>query len=64
MDETTQQNAALVEEAAAAAAELNVQASGLRHAVAAFTIDPMAVRRDRPLHAHAAAAPRLANSLG
>lgn len=63
MDETTQQNAALVEEAAAAAAELDVQASGLRHAVAAFTIDPVAVRRDRPLHTRAVAAPRLAHSL-
>jgi len=57
MDETTQQNAALVEEAAAAAAELNVQASGLRHAVAAFTIEPVAVRRHARLpHAQAVAA--------
>jgi methyl-accepting chemotaxis protein len=39
MDETTQQNAALVEEAAAAATELETQASGLREAVSVFKID-------------------------
>lgn len=38
MDETTQQNAALVEEAAAAATELETQASGLREAVSVFKI--------------------------
>lgn len=39
MDETTQQNAALVEEAAAAATELETQATGLREAVSVFKID-------------------------
>ena len=39
MDETTQQNAALVEEAAAAAESLQEQADGLARAVAAFRLD-------------------------
>lgn len=39
MDEVTQQNAALVEEAAAAAESLNEQAQKLAHAVATFKID-------------------------
>ncbi|WP_028216311.1 methyl-accepting chemotaxis protein [Paraburkholderia oxyphila] len=48
MDEVTQQNAALVEEAAAAAQSLEDQASRLRAAVAVFNVDdsqaPVAVR--------------------
>ena len=39
MDETTQQNAALVEEAAAAAESLQDQAGSLAHAVAVFKLD-------------------------
>jgi methyl-accepting chemotaxis protein len=39
MDETTQQNAALVEEASAAARAMEEQASGLAQAIAVFRID-------------------------
>lgn len=39
MDQVTQQNASLVEEAAAAAASLQEQASGLAQTVAVFTLD-------------------------
>ena len=39
MDEVTQQNAALVEEAAAAAESLEEQAHGLRQAVAMFSLE-------------------------
>jgi methyl-accepting chemotaxis protein len=46
MDEVTQQNAALVEEAAGAAAALEAQAGTLAHAVGAFTIH--AATQDRP----------------
>ena len=53
MDETTQQNAALVEEMAAAASSLNTQASELVDVVAAFR-----VRDDLPQ----AAAPRVATA--
>ena len=38
MDQTTQQNAALVEEAAAAANSLEEQAESLLHLVSAFTL--------------------------
>ena len=40
MDEVTQQNAALVEQAAAAAQSLESQASGLHRAVAKFSVEP------------------------
>ncbi|WP_082054197.1 methyl-accepting chemotaxis protein [Methyloterricola oryzae] len=43
MDETTQQNAALVEEAAAAAESLEEQAGNLAHTVAQFRLDQQAV---------------------
>jgi methyl-accepting chemotaxis protein len=39
MDQVTQQNAALVEEASAAAHSMAEQAQGLRQAVAAFKVD-------------------------
>ena len=39
MDRVTQQNAALVEEAAAAASSLQEQASGLRRVVSVFRLD-------------------------
>ncbi len=39
MDQVTQQNAALVEEASAAAQSMAEQAQGLREAVAVFTLD-------------------------
>ena len=39
MDRVTQQNAALVEEAAAAAQSMAEQAEGLREAVAVFKVD-------------------------
>jgi hypothetical protein len=39
MDQVTQQNAALVEEAAAASASMQDQASGLSRAVGAFKLD-------------------------
>jgi hypothetical protein len=39
MDQVTQQNAALVEEAAAAASSMSEQAEGLSRAVASFRLD-------------------------
>ncbi len=42
MDDVTQQNAALVEEAAGAAAQLEAQAAALARVVGVFTIDPLA----------------------
>ncbi|MBN3793208.1 methyl-accepting chemotaxis protein, partial [Burkholderia sp. Ac-20353] len=45
MDEVTQQNAALVEEAAAAAQSLDEQAARLRETVAVFQLDDGAVQR-------------------
>ncbi|VVD89964.1 methyl-accepting chemotaxis protein [Pandoraea cepalis] len=49
MDESTQQNAALVEEAAAAAQSLEEQASNLREAVSVFRLsDPQDSRRSPP----------------
>ena len=55
MDAVTQQNAALVEEAAAAAASLEVQARQLRASVAVFQLDsdaggPVNVRRGADVH--------------
>ncbi|WP_133648657.1 methyl-accepting chemotaxis protein [Paraburkholderia flava] len=55
MDEVTQQNAALVEEAAAAAQSLEDQASKLRQAVAVFQLDDTGTTQE-PLHAGAQAA--------
>lgn len=52
MDQGTQQNAALVEQAAAAAASLQQQAQELTHVVATFHLD--ATRTAQPI----AAAPR------
>jgi hypothetical protein len=43
MDEVTQQNAALVEEAAGAAAALEAQAGSLARVVGAFTVAPAGV---------------------
>ncbi len=48
MDQVTQQNAALVEEAAAAATALNVQAGGLVEAVYVFNLD---ATPSKPAHA-------------
>ncbi|MEO7494953.1 MAG: methyl-accepting chemotaxis protein [Massilia sp.] len=58
MDEVTQQNAALVEEAAAAAASLQDQASSLAELMSAFTLDaqassPVSARASSPRFAHA-----------
>ena len=55
MDQATQQNAALVEEMAAAASALNNQAGELVHAVAVFKLDANAVRRTAPAPAAASA---------
>ncbi|MNX64105.1 Methyl-accepting chemotaxis protein III [compost metagenome] len=41
MDQVTQQNAALVEEAAAAASSLETQAQRLQGAVSAFRLPPL-----------------------
>jgi methyl-accepting chemotaxis protein len=49
MDETTQQNAALVEQAAAAAESLQEQASGLSQAVAVFRVNPGNIGNSRSL---------------
>jgi methyl-accepting chemotaxis protein len=51
MDETTQQNSALVEEAAAAASALQDQAQTLNGLVSVFKIDVRHSRRQRPLGA-------------
>jgi hypothetical protein len=48
MDEVTQQNAALVEEMAAAASSLKNQASDLVEAVSVFKLGSDGVDRDRP----------------
>ena len=57
MDETTQQNAALVEEATAAARSLEDQATQLTEAVAVFRIDPGHASAGRPRADRAADAP-------
>jgi methyl-accepting chemotaxis protein-1 (serine sensor receptor) len=54
MDEAVQQNAALVEEAAAAAGSMQEQANGLNQAVSIFKLDA----NDRSQHAKAAPAVR------
>jgi methyl-accepting chemotaxis protein len=59
MDQVTQQNAALVEEAAAAAASLQEQASGLSEVVSVFRLDQNQVSHAAaPLRRRAADAPR------
>ena len=60
MDQATQQNAALVEEMAAAAASLNSQAGELVHAVAVFKLDAnaTAVRAPAPAAKVAGSAPQ------
>jgi hypothetical protein len=45
MDEMTQQNAALVEQAAAAAESMEEQAAGLARAVSAFKLDHSGMER-------------------
>jgi len=63
MDEVTQQNAALVEQAAAAAGSLEEQATRLRDAIATFRISMTAeVRPQRPRREGAASAPALATA--
>ena len=63
MDQATQQNAALVEEMAAAAASLNTQAGELVHAVAVFQLDANAPAARSPVRAtKLAAAPQAALS--
>jgi methyl-accepting chemotaxis protein-1 (serine sensor receptor) len=56
MDLVTQQNAALVEQSAAAAASLRTQAQELLHAVAAFRLDAAEGARTAALAAPAARA--------
>ncbi|MXV07567.1 MULTISPECIES: methyl-accepting chemotaxis protein [unclassified Xanthomonas] len=57
MDETTQQNAALVEEATAAARSMEDQAGQLSQAVAVFKIDASSNHAGQPAIASAASAP-------
>ena len=57
MDEATQQNAALVEEAAAAAESMRDQASGLVQVVSVFKLDGAQQRTALPGIAHAARNP-------
>ncbi|EJL86988.1 methyl-accepting chemotaxis protein [Herbaspirillum sp. CF444] len=57
MDEVTQQNAALVEEAAAAAQSLQEQASNLSQTVSVFKLDRHALAQPQS-HAHVAPAPK------
>ncbi|MFC4933082.1 methyl-accepting chemotaxis protein [Massilia sp. GCM10023247] len=59
MDSVTQQNAALVEEAAAAAASLEDQAAALARLVSTFTVDPSAAGQPPRLGTQRAGAPRL-----
>jgi methyl-accepting chemotaxis protein len=56
LDQMTQQNAALVEESAAAARSLGEQAASLAHAVAGFRTDGAAAVSTAPVHAPVAAA--------
>ncbi|MEO8599238.1 MAG: methyl-accepting chemotaxis protein, partial [bacterium] len=51
MDQVTQQNAALVEEAAAAAASLQDQAGTLLQVVSVFKLDGLQLARNIPAHA-------------
>jgi methyl-accepting chemotaxis protein len=62
MDETTQQNAALVEEMAAAAMGLSSQAKDLVDAVAVFRIQPGAASHGTSAVSGAEGAPRLKNA--
>src|SRR3989338_1206616 len=57
MDQTTQQNAALVEEMAAAASSLKSQAQDLVHTVAVFNLTGNAAGSPPPLTAMRASAP-------
>jgi len=57
MDQTTQQNAALVEEMSAAAGSLNQQAQDLLDAVSVFRLDHDA---PQPAQAHALRGPAMA----
>ncbi|WP_317204232.1 methyl-accepting chemotaxis protein [Janthinobacterium sp.] len=59
MDGVTQQNAALVEEAAAAAGSLNDQAAALAQAVSVFKLDALQVAAPRAARPAAVAAPLL-----
>ena len=56
MDQATQQNAALVEEMAAAASALNAQAGELVNAVAVFKLDANSTSSHRPARTSAAPA--------
>ena len=60
MDTVTQQNAALVEEAAGAAGSLQEQADRLQQMVAVFKVDGAGQQPPRAMAAVAAPAPRLA----
>jgi methyl-accepting chemotaxis protein len=65
MDQATQQNAALVEESAAAADSLQAQASQLVRAVAVFTVEPaQPAGYAQPSLSASQAAPALANAAG
>jgi methyl-accepting chemotaxis protein len=64
MDHTTQQNAALVEQAAAAAAAMSDQAGELEGLVARFRLSGEAASGQRPaLAAQRAGVPRLASAV-
>jgi len=60
MDEGTQQNAALVEEATAAARSMEQQAAHLAQTVAVFRVQEAAARAPRPAFAPAPVVPALA----
>ena len=62
MDEVTQQNAALVEQSAAAASSLEDQAHGLAEAVAVFRIDDAAAPARKPAASAARAKPAVAKA--
>ena len=64
MDEVTQQNAALVEEAAAASESMDEQAKGLQRLIEFFTIDShtaasMQQQATAPMQMRASAAPQV-----
>ncbi|MBU9219259.1 methyl-accepting chemotaxis protein, partial [Burkholderia gladioli] len=60
MDEVTQQNAALVEQATAAAQSMADQAESLRAAVSIFRVDARARTEPAPVTRHAHVAPKQA----
>jgi methyl-accepting chemotaxis protein len=60
MDNVTQQNAALVEEATAAAASLSEQAAGLSNVVSVFRLREVQVHRAAPSARHAGGKPTAA----